>query len=183
VLPDLVTARLVLTPVEPDHLDLMHLLNADESVMHDVTGRPATVEETDAEWMHRLGERSDAGRGLGYWVGWHAGAFAGWWGLGACAWDNRTANLGYRLTPGSWGNGLATEGGRALLRHAFSTVGLESVWASTTPGNRASQRVLSKLSMTYLGIRHGQCQYRVAAAEWRVGPPDCRGDGASRIPT
>ncbi|MBA2530657.1 MAG: GNAT family N-acetyltransferase [Nocardioidaceae bacterium] len=45
----------------------------------------------------------------------------------ACAWDQDTANLGYRLTPPYWGKGLATEGSQALLRHAFVTVGLHSV--------------------------------------------------------
>ena len=43
---------------------------------------------------------------------------------------------------------------------------MDSVWASTTQRNLASQRVLTKLSMRYLGIDYDQCQYKITAAEW-----------------
>lgn len=115
----------------------MRALNSDEAVMRNLTGRPATDAET-----------------------------VGWWGLGACAWDTTTANLGYRLSTAHWGSGLATEGARTLLCHAFGAAGLASVWASTTPANTASQRVLGKLSMRYRGIRYDQCQYEITAQEW-----------------
>lgn len=144
----------------------MRNLNADEAVMRNLTGRPSTPEETDAEWSQRLGERSDHARGMGYWSGWHEGAFIGWWGLGACSWDTTTANLGYRLLPGYWGKGLATEGSATLLRHAFDAAGMNSVWASTAQHNLASQRVLTKLSMLYLGIQYEQCQYKITRDEW-----------------
>ena len=129
-------------------------------------GRPATTAETEDEWAKRLRERSDHARGLGYWAGRSHGLFVGWWGLGARSWDPATANLGYRLGAAHWGRGLATEGGLTLLRHAFGGVGLASVWASTSQANTASQRVLTKLSMSYLGVRHDQCQYRVTAEQW-----------------
>jgi RimJ/RimL family protein N-acetyltransferase len=103
---------------------------------------------------------------LGYWTGCHEDAFVGWWGLGACSWDTRTANLGYRLLPSYWGRGFATEGSAALLHNAFGAALLDSVWASATQQNLASQRVLTKLSMRYLGIQHEQCQYKIASAEW-----------------
>lgn len=166
MLPDLESPRLLLTPVHPKDLGLFHSLNADELVMRHITGHAASGEETNAEWSQRLGERSDVARGLGYWTGWYDGAFAGWWGLGACSWDQNTANLGYRLTPPYWGRGLATEGCHALLLHAFTAVGLHSVWASTTEANGASQRVLAKLAMHYLGIEYNQCQYKVTATDW-----------------
>jgi RimJ/RimL family protein N-acetyltransferase len=171
VLPDLVTQRLRLTPVGEDDLHLMRALNADEEVMRNLTGRPAGREETDAEWSQRLRDRSDRQRGLGYWAGRITGDFVGWWDLGACSWDENTANLGYRLRAPYWGNGLATDGSRALLTHAFEVVGLTSVWASTTQYNGASQRVLTKLGMRYLGIRFDQCQYEISAGEWGHATP------------
>jgi [ribosomal protein S5]-alanine N-acetyltransferase len=111
LLPTLAAPRLRLAPVRDEDLDLLRTLNSDEAVMLNLTGRAATQQETDAEWAQRLRERSDPGRGLGYWIGWHADAFVGWWGLGACAcaWDATTANLGYRLMPRYWGLGFATE--------------------------------------------------------------------------
>ena len=59
---------------------------------------------------------------------------------------------------------LATDGSAALLQHAFEVLGLTSVWASTTQRNGASQRVLTKLGMRYLGIRFDQCQYEISGA-------------------
>jgi len=166
MLPDLASQRLRLTPAGADHQQELRALNADDVVMRHLTGSPATTEQTDAEWSRRLHERSDPVRGLGYWVGSHGGAFVGWWGLGACGWDATTANLGYRLRRADWGHGLATEGAQTLLRHAFATVGLSSVWAATAPANAASQRVLVKLSMRYTGIEYEHYQYRVTAEEW-----------------
>ncbi|MGZ4485614.1 MAG: GNAT family N-acetyltransferase [Nocardioidaceae bacterium] len=166
MLPDLTTPRLRMTPVSDEDLELMRALNAEEAVMRNLTGRPSTAEETDAEWSRRLDERSDHEKGLGYWAGWCEDAFVGWWGLGSCSWDTTTANLGYRLLPASWGKGLATEGSATLLRHAFGAAGMASVWASTTQQNVASQRVLTKLSMRYLGIQYEQCQYRITSDEW-----------------
>jgi hypothetical protein len=49
--------------------------------MRNLTGRPATAEQTDAEWTEWLQGRSDLGRGLGYWIGRADGVFVGWWGL------------------------------------------------------------------------------------------------------
>ncbi len=137
--------------------------------MRNLTGRPASQKETEAEWSQRLQERSNRPAGLGYWIGRTSGDFVGWWGLGACTWDETTANLGFRLRPPHWGMGLATEGSRALLEHGFDTAGLASIWASTTPHNAASQRVLEKLGMRYLGIRFDQSQYAVSAVDWATG--------------
>ncbi|MGA8257214.1 MAG: GNAT family N-acetyltransferase, partial [Nocardioides sp.] len=63
--------------------------------------------------------------------------------------------LGYRLRTAAWGRGYATEGSRALLAHAFDTVGLDRVWAETMAVNRGSRGVLEKLGLehtrTYIG--------------------------------
>ena len=54
-------------------------LNSDAAVMSYVRGRPASADESAAEWRQRLAHQSDAGRGLGYWAGFEAGTFVGWW--------------------------------------------------------------------------------------------------------
>ena len=155
-------------PVGRGDLVDLRALNGDAEVMRDLTGRPSAPWETDAEWSQRMSERSDHVRGLGYWTGRISGDFVGWWGLGACSWDDTTANLGYRLRSQHWGKGLATEGSGALLEHAFDTVALESVWASATQQNLASHRVLAKLGMHNLGVRFDQSQYSISAADWRT---------------
>lgn len=57
--------------------------------------------------------------------------------------------LGWRLTPDVWGQGLATEGTRAVLRFAFDQRHLSEVVAITSPLNLPSRRVMEKLGMTH----------------------------------
>jgi RimJ/RimL family protein N-acetyltransferase len=57
--------------------------------------------------------------------------------------------IGWRLALAAQGRGLATEGARAIIDHAFHTLGLPSLVAITTPSNTASRRVMEKLNMTH----------------------------------
>jgi RimJ/RimL family protein N-acetyltransferase len=56
--------------------------------------------------------------------------------------------IGWRLAADRWGQGLATEGARAMMRYAFEIVGLEEVVSFTVPENLPSRRVMEKLGMT-----------------------------------
>ena len=172
VLPDLYSARLRLIAVSDHHRDYLVALNADPGVMRHITGRPATPAEVDQEWTQRRGPRSDVRRGLGYWLGFVDGAFAGWWGLGVTSWDDGTANLGYRLVPERWGQGLATEGAQLLLGYAFTTLALTSVWASTLPANAASIAVLNKLAFRCVESPiEGSRTYQLTRDEWAKARP------------
>jgi ribosomal-protein-alanine N-acetyltransferase len=57
--------------------------------------------------------------------------------------------LGWVITPERWGEGLATEVGRASVEVAFGTLGLPDLVAYTTPDNLASRRVMEKLGFAY----------------------------------
>jgi len=59
--------------------------------------------------------------------------------------------VGYRLLPGAWGSGYATEGTRALVRHGFAGLGLARIIGLTHPENLASQRVLAKAGLRDAG--------------------------------
>ncbi len=59
------------------------------------------------------------------------GAFVGWFSLRPVEGVVGTLELGYRLLRDAWGRGYATEGGRALLRLAFTSFGAERVVAQT----------------------------------------------------
>jgi RimJ/RimL family protein N-acetyltransferase len=67
--------------------------------------------------------------------------------------DDRPAEreLGYRLHPGAWGKGYATEGAAALLRDAFARPDIERVYAHSLLDNPASIAVMDKIGMTYAG--------------------------------
>jgi RimJ/RimL family protein N-acetyltransferase len=56
--------------------------------------------------------------------------------------------IGWRLAAEYWGQGLATEGARALVRYGFETLFLQEIVSFTVPANRKSRRVMEKLGMT-----------------------------------
>ena len=187
VVPTLRTDRLVLEPVTDAHLPLLVTLNADPEVMAFISRRPATLEETAAEWRQRLDHQSDPARGLGYWVGRLDGEFEGWWSASAFEGEPALAGLGYRLARRAWGRGLATEGARAMVEQAFADAKVQMVSASTMAVNTGSRRVLEKVGLRHTGTwvqewddpiqgwEQGEVRYNLTRDEWaaRVGPlPD-----------
>ena len=57
--------------------------------------------------------------------------------------------IGWRLTPEVWNQGLATEGARAVLRFALEKLLLPEVVAFTVPANLPSRRIMEKLGMSH----------------------------------
>ncbi len=57
--------------------------------------------------------------------------------------------IGWRLAAEHWGQGLATEGARAVTRQAFEVLGMEDLVSFTVPANWRSRRVMEKLGMTH----------------------------------
>jgi len=55
--------------------------------------------------------------------------------------------IGYRLHPDYWGQGLATEAARAMRDHAFSDLKLSRVISLIHPDNLPSRRVAEKNGM------------------------------------
>ncbi len=68
------------------------------------------------------------------------------------------ADLGYWVARARWGRGYATEAAAALLEWGFRELALQSVIASTLPGNRPSQAVLRRLGFHYAGMRAAQVE-------------------------
>ncbi len=58
--------------------------------------------------------------------------------------------VGWTVHPDRWGNGYATEIGRAGLAFAFNELGADVVVAFTEPHNRRSRAVMERLGMRYL---------------------------------
>lgn len=50
-----------------------------------------------------------------------------------------------------WGNGYATEIGKAVVSSAFATTNIEAIYGIAHPRNKASMRVMEKIGMTCLG--------------------------------
>jgi RimJ/RimL family protein N-acetyltransferase len=82
--------------------------------------------------------------------------------------------LGYRLRPDAWGQGLATEAARAAMEHAMAPVeagglGLRRLVAVTHLDNRASQHVLGKLGLRGAGTSD---YYGAPHAFFETGPAE-----------
>jgi RimJ/RimL family protein N-acetyltransferase len=57
--------------------------------------------------------------------------------------------IGWRLSADCWGRGLATEGAKAVVHHAFESLQMESLVSFTAAANARSRRVMEKIGMTH----------------------------------
>jgi RimJ/RimL family protein N-acetyltransferase len=57
--------------------------------------------------------------------------------------------IGWRLSPEAWGQGLATEGALAVLQYAREVLELDQLVSFTVPANVRSRRVMEKLGMSH----------------------------------
>lgn len=57
--------------------------------------------------------------------------------------------MGWRLAPDFWGQGLATEGAREIVRYGFEILSLREIVSFTVPANVRSRRVMKKIGMTH----------------------------------
>jgi RimJ/RimL family protein N-acetyltransferase len=60
--------------------------------------------------------------------------------------------LGYWIGVSHWGRGYATEAARAVLDHAFATLGYERLTSRARVSNPASRRVLEKCGFQWTGV-------------------------------
>ncbi|WP_026284487.1 GNAT family N-acetyltransferase [Salinispora arenicola] len=193
--PTLHTDRLLLVPLADRHLDLSVRLNSDPEVLHHLYGRALGRDEavaTHERWLARADEVDS----LGYWAAFATagppgsadededdGTFVGVLMLPPTHGTDQVpgphvAALGYRLVRRSWGQGLASEGARALLRHAFDTVGQHRVVAQTMAVHLTSRRVMEAVGMRYVrtyfpvwddplpGADKGEVEYELTREMW-----------------
>jgi len=134
--------------IDASHLDDLVALDSDPEVMRHVGGVSPSREQY-AEILPRMMTWSD--RPFGFFAAYFEDRFTGWFHLRPSVVDDRILELGYRLRREAWGRGLATEGSRALLRHAFTTLGEREVDACAVPENIASTGVMKKCGMRRVG--------------------------------
>jgi RimJ/RimL family protein N-acetyltransferase len=84
------------------------------------------------------------------------GSFIGMLGLTAFGTTLRAAipshpdiQIAWQLARHVWGQGLAPEGARAVLDHAFAELGVLEIVAITSAINRPSRRVMEKIGMRH----------------------------------
>ncbi|MBK8868766.1 MAG: GNAT family N-acetyltransferase [Dermatophilaceae bacterium] len=151
--PTLTTARLVLRPFRDADRREVFELHSNARVMRYWDSAPWRDETQADRFLARCRALSDNEAGARVAVERRdTGRFIGWIGLQHWDHDNRSANLGYVFAEHAWGQGYATEAGRALLEWGFDVMDLNRVSAQTDTRNEASARVLTKLGFTLEGI-------------------------------
>jgi RimJ/RimL family protein N-acetyltransferase len=146
-IPTLTTERLLLRPFRDADLDAYAELCADAEVMRWIG---------DGETMNRGGAWRHMAMLLGHWDlrgygPWalerrDTGEVVGRGGLWEPdGWPD--TEVGWTLRRGFWGNGFATEAGRATLDWAFGELGRDRIIAVIEPGNTRSIAVAERLGM------------------------------------
>jgi RimJ/RimL family protein N-acetyltransferase len=196
--PGLVTGRLVLRRVTAADVDNLLALDGDPEVMRYLEPRVKTRAQVEAEVLPLFLGRHQRYAGFGRWAAdtRSGGEFIGWFGMRSVQpsdaaivdWPDAppgsgVAELGYRLRRSAWGRGYATEAARALVRRAFTELGVREVVATTMTVNTRSRAVLERAGLrhartVYLiwaepldGNEQGDVEYRLRREDWVAQTP------------
>lgn len=145
------TERLILRNWCADDRHAFAQMNADPAVMEFL---PAVLALPDSDALADKIERHMQTHGFGLWAAElrSTSTFIGYIGLVIPSFQARftpCVEIGWRLSARHWGQGLATEGAREVLRYAFGVLKLDGVVSFTAPANVRSRRVMEKLGMTH----------------------------------
>jgi ribosomal-protein-alanine N-acetyltransferase len=126
-------------------------MNADPRVMEFM---PATLSSSESDSLADRIEHHIQTHGFGLFAAElrATGFFIGYIGLAIPSFQaafTPCVEVGWRLSRVHWGRGLATEGAREVVRHAFEVLGLSELVSFTVPINIRSRRVMEKLGMTH----------------------------------
>ena len=143
------TERLLLRPWRESDLDPLAELTADPRVMEDL---PAPLSRADTEALVARSQAHFREHGFGLWAVEVPGqadliGLAGLWHFRFQAPFAPCVEIGWRLAPGHWGRGYATEAAASLLGFAFLKACLDQVVGFTVSANLRSRRVMEKLGM------------------------------------
>lgn len=150
---ELQTPRLHLRAWHDEDLDELAALCADPAVMRHF---PAPLNREQSRALLTRLQQHFAQHGFTFWSLWHRedGRFVGMTGLAHVGFEasfTPAVEIGWRLSPAFWGQGLAREAARASLEFAFTHLALDRVVAFTTLSNTPSQRVMQAIGMQPAG--------------------------------
>jgi RimJ/RimL family protein N-acetyltransferase len=145
--------RLRLRPWRADEALAFAALNADPAVMRHFAA-PLARAESDA-MFHRV-RAHEARHGFCFWAAEQRGrgCVVGFCGLQHVAFEARftpAVEIGWRLFPAFWGQGLAREAAELALNAAFGPLALAEVVAFTVAANSPSWGLMRRLGMQQTG--------------------------------
>ena len=144
------TERLLLREFDESDAGAFHALGSDPLITRYTGDGGLTTVEHALEVLRARPLADYRKYGFGRWACVHKarGAVIGFAGLKYLD-DLRAVDIGYRLLPAYWGQGLATEAGRAVLAHGFDILRLDRIIGLVDTDNVASVRVLEKLGLAF----------------------------------
>jgi RimJ/RimL family protein N-acetyltransferase len=180
---ELRTERLLLRQWRDADLEPFASLNADPETMRFFPAPPSR-EESDALAARARRQIEEEGWGLWAVEVVDGPSFVGFVGLARPSFEEHftpAVEVGWRLAREHWGNGYATEAGRAALGYGFEELRLAEIVSFTSRLNEPSWRVMERL-----GMRHDEAGdfehprvpvghplrphvlYRLAGTDWPV---------------
>lgn len=146
------TPRFWLRQFEPTDVDDIFELDASPQVHAYLGGNPI-ISKKEAEKTVAFVRQQYQEIGFGRWavIEKTSGNFMGWSGIKLEKLQvngfTEYVDVGYRLKPEYWGQGVATETATEALRYAFQTLHLPEVHGAANIENLASNRVLAKIGL------------------------------------
>ncbi|MFV1944075.1 GNAT family N-acetyltransferase [Pseudomonas luteola] len=149
------SARLTYRKPEPgDAIRLFEIYSDPQTQLFNPTGPMKTMDQAEALLSDWIGHWDQ--HGFGWWAISESSTpehVIGFGGVGQYDYlGDLRLNVGYRFASEAWGKGYATEMGKYALSVAFSTPGVERIWAVVRPANLASINVLEKIGMQRCGV-------------------------------
>lgn len=152
-LTDCRTARLHFRALNvAEHAKALHDMDNDPEVMRYINEGPKVAWDGYVEWFAEwLTIVAKYGIEMGFWAAHRNddGSFLGWFHLRPSTRFDQRLELGYRFRRAAWGQGLATEGSKALIAYGFERLAAPEVIAITLERNVPSRRVMEKVGMQF----------------------------------
>lgn len=148
--PVLQGTLLVLSPIEPEHLQYFCRWSRDPAgIRYMEMQYPLTLAD-ESQWYQRIATAPD---GV-FWAILLHGQLIGNIALANIDWVSRHASSGIWIGDTSQhGKGYGTEAMRLRTRYAFEELGLEKVMTSIMVGNEASRRATERVGYRHCGLR------------------------------
>jgi ribosomal-protein-alanine N-acetyltransferase len=143
------TERLILRPFKVGDEEALFAMNTHPDVIRYAGNTPFASLDAAHDVLHNVIFKDYAARGYGRFamVLKATGKVIGFSGVKYIS-DIGETELGYRMMPEYWGQGLATESGQASIAFARDTLGLQRLVALVHPDNHGSAKVVRKLGFS-----------------------------------
>lgn len=152
--PTLTSERLLLRPLTADDIPTLQRLAGRREIADTTLAIPHPYSEEHArQWITGCAELFTKGKGVVFALqNKREGILAGTLGLRDIDSEHAQAEMGFWVAVDCWGQGYATEAGRAVLAYAFTQLELNRIYAHHMVRNPASGRVLAKMGMKREGL-------------------------------